>query len=231
MYPSPSYQDGLKQVVSLSAYCYNNGATYTTYGGDPSQGAQQVEARNSDNQLEGSVTFVDGRKGTLNCQYSLIADELPGATNLLSPAYVVSFRQRFYVLGAVKTPIQKNEIIKLSAEMTELMNPFIPNLLSVLGQQKSVIQAAAGLPITQSAAAAGLRTGAVVAYSLETFAVEGSAPPTGISINASSGLITVANTVTAGRYDVRAIVSDTVTKPDGTTDVRTGWGRYTIVVT
>lgn len=230
MYPNPSYIDGRKQVIQLSAYCYNNGATYTTYGADPSQGAQVFEARNSDNLLEGSVTFVDGRKGVLNAQYSLTTDELPGATNLLSPAYIISFRQRFYVCGPVKTPIQKNDIIKISAEITELMNPFIPNLLSVLGQQKSVVAAALTLR-TQSCAAAGLRSGATVVYSAETFGTEGSAPPTGISISSSTGLLTVANTVAAGTYDVRVIVTDTMTMPDGTTDVRVGQGRitYTLV--
>lgn len=230
MYPNPSYQDGLKQVVSLSAYCYNNGATYTTYGGDPSQGAQVFEARNSDNQLDGSVTFVDGRKGVLNAQYSLTADELPGATNLLQPTFIVAFRQRFYVCGPVKTPIEKNQIIKLSAEITELMNPFIPNLLSVLGQQKSVV-ASALTERTQSCAGAGLRTGATVAYSAETFATEGSAAPTGITVDSTTGLLTIADTVAAGTYDVRVIVSDTVSLPDGTTDVRKGWGRYTINLT
>lgn len=229
MYPNPSYQDGLKQVVSLSAYCYNNLATYTTYSGDPSEGAQVFDARNSDNQLEGSVTFIDGRKGTLNCQYSLTADELPGATNLLRPSFIVAFRQRFYVCGPVKTPIEKNQIIKLSAEITELMNPFIPNLLTVLGQQKSVVGPASTLS-TQSCAGAGLRSGATVAYSAETFATEGSSPPSGISINSSTGLLTIANTVTAGVYDIRVIVSDTVAKPDGTTDVRKGWGRYTLTL-
>jgi len=175
------------------------------------------------------VTFVDGRKGVLNAQYSLTTDELPGANNLLSPAYIISFRQRFYVCGPVKTPIQKNDIIKLSAEITELMNPFIPLLLSTLGQQKSEIAPALTLK-TQSAAAAGLRSGATVVYSLETFATEGSAPPTGISISSSTGLITIANTVAAGTYDLRVVVTDTKAMPDGTTDVRTGQGRYTLTL-
>jgi hypothetical protein len=231
MYPSPSYTDGLNQVVALSVFCYNNGATYTTYSGDPSEGAQKFEARNSNNQLIGSVTFIDGRVGTLNCQYTLIADERPGATNLIRPGYIVSFRERFYVVGECKTPIEKNQIIKFSCQVTELQNPFIPNLLTVLGQQKSTVIASASLPTTVSAAASGTRSTAVIAYTLETFATQGSAAPTGISINASTGLVTVANTVTAGTYDVRAIASDTITLPDGTTSTIYGWGRWTITVT
>lgn len=231
MYPNPSYTDGLSQVVALSVYCYNNGATYITYNGDPSEGAQRFEARNSNNQLIGSVTFIDGRVGTLNCQYQLIEDELPGATNLLRPGFIVSFRNRFYAVGAVKTPIVKNEIIKFSAEVTELQNPFIPLLLTVLGQQKVTTIANSSLPTTQSAAASGTRSGATVGYTLETFATPGAAAPAGITINAATGLITVADTVLAGTYDVRAIVTDTVNLPEGGTDVLKGWGRFTIVVT
>jgi hypothetical protein len=231
MYPNSSYQDGLSQVVTLFVYNYNNGATYTTYSGDPSEGAQVNEARNSDNQLIGSVTFVDGRKGTLNCQYELIADELPGAANMMRPGHIVAFRQRFYVVGPMKVPIEKNGIIKFSAEITELQNPFVPGLLSTLGQQKFVSIASASLPTTADASASGTRSGATVGYTLESFATEGSAAPSGITINASTGLITVANTVLAGTYDVRAIATDTKAKPESGTDVRKGWGRYTITVT
>lgn len=229
MYPNSSYQDGLSQVVVLFIYDYNNGQTYTTYSGDPSLGAQVFEARNSDNQLIGSVTFIDGRKGTMNCQYELTADELPGSTNEIKPTHIVSFRQRFYVVGPMKVPIEKNGIIKFSGEITELQNPFIPNLLSTLGQQKLVtsITTAGG---TIDASASNVRSGATLSYTLETFATEGSSPPSGISINSSTGLITVANTIQVGTYDVRAIATDTATKPEGGTDVRKGWGRATIKV-
>lgn len=231
MYPSPSYQDGLTQVVDLSVYCYNNGATYTTYNGDPSEGAQVFEARNSNNQLIGSTTFTDARKGTINCQYTLTADELPGAANMLRPGYIVSFRNRYYVVGPMKTPIVKNEIIKFSFEATELQNPFIAGLLTVLGQQKSQIQAASGLPITVNCSATGTRSGATVAYSIETFSPEGTAAPAGITVNSTTGVVTIANTVVAGTYDLRVIVSDTKALPQGGTDVLKGFGRLTLTVT
>lgn len=231
MTPNLNYSDGVAQVVALSVYCYNNLATFTTYSGDPSEGAMVKEARNSDEQLIGSVTFIDGRKGTLNCQYTVTADELPGAVNLLRPSYIVSFRGRFYVVGEVKTPIVKNEVIKFSAAVTELQNPFIPLLLTSLGQQKLQTATVISLPRTQSAAAAGTRAGATLAYSLETFATPGAAAPAGITISATTGLITVANTVTVGTYDVRVLVTDTVTLPEGGTNVITGQGRYTITVT
>ncbi len=231
MYPNPSYQDGLTQVVELSVYCYNNGATYITYNGDPSEGAQVFEARNSNNQLIGSTTFIDGRKGSINCQYTLTADELPGAANMLRPGYIVAFRNRFYVVGPMKTPIVKNEIIKFSFEVSELQNPFISGLLTTLGQQKSRVVAEGDLPITEDASADGTRSGATVAYSLQSYLPEGSAAPSGISINASTGLITVADTVTPGTYDLRAIVTDTKALPQGGTDPLTGFGRLTLTVT
>ncbi len=231
MYPNPSYQDGLSQVVDLSVYCYNNAATYTTYNGDPSEGAQVFEARNSNNQLIGSTTFVDARKGTINCQYTLTADELPGATNMLRPGFVVSFRNRFYVVGPMKQPVVKNEIIKFSFEATELQNPFIAGLLTVLGQQKSQISTTGALPVTVDCSATGTRSGATVVYTLETFSPEGTAAPSGASINSSSGLLTLASPLTTGTYDLRIIVTDTKALPQGGTDVLKGFGRLTLTIT
>lgn len=230
-YPNANYVDGLQPVVALSVYCYNNGATYMTYSGDPSPGAAQTDLRNSDNQLIGSVTYADGRKGNISLQYALAVDEIPGAANLLQPGYIVSFRQRFFVVGAVKTPIEKNNVIKFSPALTELQNPFVPNLLTQLGQQYALNQSTGSLPVTRSCAAAGTRTGATLVYSAETFGTPGSAAPSGITISSSTGLLTVANTVTAGVYDVRVIVADTVTLRDGTTETIYGFGRYTITVT
>jgi hypothetical protein len=228
MYPQPSYVDGLSQVVALSVYCYNNGATYMTYNGDPSPGAAQTENRNSDAQRIGSVTYIDGRSGNLAMQYNLATDEVPGAANLLQPGFIVSFRGRFYVLGEVKQPIVKNDVIKISAAVIELENPFVPLLLSTLGQQKFT-QGAAPYTGTISAAGSNTRSGATVAYTLETFATPGSSPPAGISINASSGLIT-ATGLSAGTYDVRAIVADTITLRDLTSNTIYGWGRWTLKV-
>jgi hypothetical protein len=230
-YPNASYVDGLQAVVALSVYCYNNGLTYMTYNGDPSTGAAQTENRNSDNQLIGSVTYIDGRKGTLALQYALATDEAPSSANEIKTSYIVSFRGRFYVVGAVKTPIVKNDVIKMSCDVTELQNPFVSLLLSTLGQQKRVTIASGSLPTTISCAASNTRTGATVAYSVETFATPGSAAPSGITINSSSGLLTAANTLTAGTYDVRAVVSDTVTLADGTSNTIYGFGRYTLTVT
>lgn len=230
-YPNSNYVDGLQAVVALSVYCYNNGATYMTYNGDPSPGAAQTELRNSDNQLIGSVTYADGRKGNLSLQYALAVDEIPGANNLLQPGFIVSFRQRFFVVGAVKTPIEKNQVIKFAPEITEIQNPVLTTLLTLYGQQYLQSVANGALPITKSCAASGTRSGATLVYSAETFATPSSAAPSGITINVSSGLLTIANTVTAGTYDVRVVVTDTVTLPDGSSNTVAGFGRYTLTVT
>jgi hypothetical protein len=230
-YPQKVYQDGRSQVVQLFIYCFNNLKTYTTYDGDPSEGAQVSESRNSDNVLIGSVTFGDARKGTINCQYELIGDELPGSANQLHPGYIISFRQRFYVVGPMKVPIVKNGIIKFSFEATELQSPFCPALLSLLGQQLLETEAAGSLPVTVDGSASNILAGAAVVYTLESYATEGAAAPAGITINASTGVITIANTVSAGTYDVRAVVTETITLPEGGTVSRVGWGRLTFVVT
>lgn len=221
----------MSQVIDLSVYCYNNGATYTTFQGDPSEGAQTFEARNSNNQLIGGSTFVDARSGTINCQYTFTADELPGANNMLRPGYVVAFRNRYYRVGAMKQPVIKNEIIKFSFEALELQHPFIPELLSLLGQQLSEIVPIADLPNTYDCSAVGTRSGSTVVYSVESFSPEGAAAPAGITIDSSTGVLTAANTLVAGSYDVRVIVTDTHAIPGGGTDVLKGFGRLTLQIT
>ncbi len=229
-YPKISYRDGLGAAVELSVYCYNNGQTYVTFTGDPSSGAQQTILTDSDKVMIGSVTFLDGRKGTLNCQYKLAQDELPGAHNILLPSYIVAFRNRFYVVGNVKTPVVKNDLIKISVDVLELENPFVPILLTLRGQQFAESFVSGGSH-TVACAASGTRPGATVAYTVETFATEGSLAPSGFTINASTGVLTVGSGVTAGTYDVRVVVSDTITNADGTTDEVRGFGRYTPTLT
>lgn len=229
-YPNPSYDDGLQAVIALSVYDYNNGATYMTYDGSPAMGAAQTDLMNSDKQLIGSVTYQGPRKGSLNLQYALATDEIPTAANEVKNAHIISFRSRYYVVDSVSPKIVKNEVIKFSVNVTELQNPFLAGLLSLNGQQLARSQAHAS-GFTVSAAATATRTGAVVAYSLETFATPGSAGPTGFTISSSTGLITYDGTQLAGAYDARAIVTDTVTLPDGTTDVIRGWGRLTTTLT
>lgn len=229
MYPNASYVDGLQAVVALSVYNYNTGKVYMTYSGNPAVGAAQTELRNSDNQLIGSVTYIDGRKGTVNCQYDLAADEVSALVEV-KPDHIISFRGRFYVVGAVTPSVTKNNVIKFSFAVTELQNPFIPLLLSLLGQQLARSQAHAS-GFTQSAAASGTRIGSTLVYSLETFATPGSAAPTNFTISPSTGLITYDGSGIAGAYDMRVICADTVTLPDGTTNTIYGFGRFTVVLT
>lgn len=227
-YPNPSYDDGLQAVIALSVYCYNNGITYMTYDGDPSQAAAQTDLMNSDKQLIGSVTYAGGaRKGSLNLQYNLAADELPGSTNVLKNGYVVSFRGRYYVVSEAKPKVVKNDVIKFSCTVTEIVNPICSVLLSTLGQQLAGAHAASS-SYTVDGSAINTRTGATVAYTLETYATPGSAAPSGFTINASTGEVTI-NAI-AGTYDVRVVVTDTVTLADGSTLINKGWGRYTVVL-
>lgn len=230
-YPNPSYVDGLQAVVALSVYCYNNALTYMTYNGDPSLASAQTDLKNSDNQLIGSVTYIDGRKGTLALQYNLATDEAPSSANEIKPTYIVSFRGRFYVVGNVKTAVVKNDVIKMTVDVTELQNPFSPILLSTNGQELTRTVASGALPITVACAASNTRTGATVAYSVETFATPGSAAPSGVTISSSTGLMTLANTITAGTYDIRVVVSDTIALADGTGNTIYGFGRYVLTVT
>jgi hypothetical protein len=223
---NPQYLDGLQAVNTLSVYCYNNAATYMCFDGDPSIQANQTEFADSDNAPLGSFTNAGFRKGTLNLQYNLATDELPGATNLMQPGFILSFRGRYYVAGTPTENVVKNDVIKFSVAVLELQNPFIANLLSTLGQQVKV-NINANINTTVNCVATGARTGSTVTYTVETFATPGSAAPSGVTINANTGVLTL--NVTAGAYDVRVIALDT--SPDSALPdsirLHYGWGRYT----
>ena len=221
--PNTSYTDGLQATTVLSVFCYNNSATYITYDGDPGQESTQKEFTNADMEPLGSDTRTGFRKGTLNLQYTLAVDELPGAANQMHPGFIVSFRGRYYVVGNVKPKVVKNEVIKFSVAVLELQNPFIPGLLSTLGQQltRSVNVNTAN---TVNAAAIANRTNSVLTYSVEMWNAPGTAAPAGITINSTTGTLTV-NAI-AGSYDVRVIATDTLTGYD----VNYGQGRYTPTV-
>ncbi len=215
--PNPNYLDGLQAVTSLSVFCYNNSATYMCYDGDPSINANQTEFSDSDKAPLGSFTNAGFRKGTLNLQYNLAADELPGATNLMQPGFIVSFRNRYYVVGTPSEKVVKNDVIKFSVAVLELQNPFISALLTALGQQKTA-NINANLNTTVNCVATGARTNAVVSYTVETY--PSGAAPAGVSVNANTGVLTV--NVGAGAIDLRVIAADTLAG-----DVHYGWGRYT----
>lgn len=217
--PNPNYLDGLQAVTSLSVYCYNNLATYMCYDGDPSINANQTEFADSDNAPLGSFTNAGFRKGTLNLQYTLAADELPGATNLMQPGFIVSFRNRYYVVGTPSEKVVKNDVIKFSVAVLELQNPFVSSLLTVLGQQKTA-NINANLNTTVNCVATGARTNAVVTYTVEAYP-SGTAP-SGVTINVNTGIMTV--NVAASTVDIRVIAADTLAS-DGS--VHYGWGRYT----
>ena len=227
MYPNLLYADGLQAVIALSVYNYNNGLTYMTYTGNPAAGVAQTDLRNSDAQLIGSVSYIDGRKGTLNLQYALASDELANSVNECKPGHIVSFRNRFYVCGAVTPSVAKNNVIKFSVAVTELQAPFVPILLSTLGQQLKATGTASS-PITVNCVASNTRPGATVTYTLETFGTPLSAAPSGFTIVSGTGVMTV-NAV-AATYDVRVVVKDVITNADGTTDTVYGFGRYTVTL-
>ncbi len=232
-YPKISYQDGdiAAAAEALSVYCYNNATTYSSDSADPSPTVVRAETTNSNGQVTGSTNFINQRVGTINLTYDSITDELDGATKQLLPTYIVSFRGRYYVLGAVSTPITKGEAVTVAAEVSELQNPMIPELLSTLGQQKGVTYATGDLPQTYDVSAVNTRAGAAVVFTVEDWDNPGEAAPTGVTINSSTGLITVANTAAVGVNDVRVIATDTVTPLGEDANSVKGIGRLTVTVT
>jgi hypothetical protein len=231
-YPNVSYQDGdiAAAASAMAVYCYNNGQTYSSDSADPSLQSVRTETRNSNGQLTGSVTYIDARAGTVNFTYDSISDELDGSGKEMKPGYVVSFRGRFYVVGNISSPITKGEAVTVAAEVLELQNPMIPELLSLLGQQKEWTFAVGALPETLDLSAVNTRTGAVVTFSIENWDSPGDAVA-GVSINSSTGVVTIASPATTGTLDLRVIATDTVTPLGEAESAIKGIGRLTVVIT
>jgi hypothetical protein len=215
----PAYTDGLQAVSDLAVNCLNTGANYICYDGDPSEDAAQKEFSNADMNPLGSWTATGFRKGTLNLQYTLASDELPGAANEVRPGFIMLFRGRYYVAGGVKNKIVKNDVIKFSVAVTQVINPIVSGALSVLGQQKAVTANALS-NYTLSCAAVNARTGSTVTYAVGTFPT--GAAPGGITINTASGVLTA--NVAAGSYDIMVTVSDVVAGKN----TNYGFGRVTL---
>lgn len=221
--PNPSFQDGLQAVTLLSVFCYNNSATYLCYDGNPAENATVKEFTDSDMQPIGSNTQTGFRKGTLNLQYDLATDEANSSSataKIMRPGFIVTFRSRYYVVGQVSPAVKKNDVIKFSVGVVELQNPFISALVSTLGQQlKANINA--NVNTTVNCTAVAMRTGGTLTYTAETFATPGSAAPSGVSINANTGILTV--NVVASTPDIRVVATDTLSGQA----TQYGWGRYT----
>jgi hypothetical protein len=177
------------------------------------------------------VTYINQRVGTINLTYDSLSDEAPLSGKEVMPGHVVSFRSRYYVVGNVSTPITQGEAVTIAAEVSELQNPMIPELLSDLGQQKEWTFAVGALPETFDTSAVNTRTGASVVFSLEDWDNPGDAAPSGFTIDSSTGIVTAASPATTGTYDLRVIASDTVTPLGEAANTIKGIGRLTVVIT
>jgi hypothetical protein len=214
--PNPRYADGLQAVTDLVAYCYNNAVTYMCYDGDPSEDGVQKLWTDSNEEPLGSDNRTGFRVGTLNLQYTLAADELQSSATQMRPAYVILFRNRFYVTGKVTNKVVKNDVIKFSVAVTELQNPFISALVSTLGQLKRA-NINANIAATLSCAANVMRSGGSVTYAVTQYNTGDAI--SGVSI-ASNGLLTI--NVAAGALDLRVTATDTLSGEP----TMVGFGRY-----
>jgi len=217
--PNPRYSDGIQGVTELSVFCYNNSVTYICYDGDPSEDGVQKLWTDSNMEPLGSDNRTGFRKGTLNLQYTLATDELNSSANQMRPGYVVSFRARYFVTGKIGSKVVKNDVIKFSVEVTELQNPFIPNLLTTLGQQKKA-SINANTNTTVNCVAIAARSNGTLTYTVEQYNTAGLAV-SGISINVNTGILTA--NISAGTVDIRVLATDTLTGEN----TQVGFGRYT----
>jgi hypothetical protein len=185
----PFYQDGGAAVTDMIVECLNLLVSaaprqYMYVEDDLGFGAAHQEHADADGQHIGSSTHQAAKEGTLTIQLDKVDDPVP------APGYVLAFRGIYLVVsGKVGEKRTKNQVVRVSLPIKKIVNPVLPELLSDLGQ----VLAATG---TKNAALSpsidinpvNLRAGAT-----GVFAATGL--PTGVTCNASTGVISGTPTV------------------------------------
>ena len=192
----------------------------------------KVSGRLTKHELEGEgdllgfdVKSSGAREGNMNLQLDKATDTPPDVGHILKVTKGTSIR--FYGVVDAPVPNKRNDVVRIGPSLLQLMNPFFQGLLSAdegdtLRQTYSI--ATMGTTETITTNPQNHRTGSTKAYSATL--EDGTALPTGIAINASTGVITVTKaTVSAAVSTIKVVATDTLANK------RTTEGEATLVLT
>jgi hypothetical protein len=150
-------------------------------------------------------------KGGLNLQLDSPTDVAPQPGHRLKVTKGTSIK--YYGVSEGGAPNKRNDVVRPSPSVIQEINPFLSGLLSETeGDLKRQSYSIAAMGATETVATTPIngRTGGVIAVTATQS--DGSALPTGVAINASTGVITVTKaTVLAGVYTIQVVVTDTLT--------------------
>lgn len=237
----PQQSDGKNFLRNITVKCLNIFSAGVTpkfyhYAGDT---IKRLNGAKTDIVLEGEGTPLGGyrtsgnRAGALTIQYNK-----PGDTDIVSGFVVVLNKgivdalygssDEYYSVDDGGTSVKRNDIKRASLPLVGMVNP-----VSVLCQSQygnyyiAPACSNAGADVTIAPNFQNWRAGTVKSYS--ALSSDNSALPTGVSINAGTGLVTINHTTAViGTYEIDVTAIDTLANSNL---VREGTCRIFITVT
>ena len=218
----PSYLDGAAAAVTTYVECLNDSTIVALYVGDGigEDAIHNAHAMPSGEAI-GSHTQATGfYRGPLNLQ-------LQNPTDNLRPGYILKKDSSYFkITGNPGNKVEKNKVVMISPPVESVINPILSTLLSTLGQCLATTKA--GASSTLDVDVVNTRAGATGAFALSAWTEEytDAVVPSGLSINSSSGLLTLSS-VAAGTYYLKVTYTETLAgKP-----TRKGVGFLILTVT
>lgn len=227
---TPSVSDGLSALINPLVQCLNlagDGTTYQRYeylsDSITTEGVDQ-EHTNGDGNPLGGYTAVGFEKGSISLKCTKHSYKIPKPGHVLECDF--GDGSEFYRVTAQGRARNRGNVKTASVAATRLINPFPLECISeAYGSRVIKTQAAGALAgsFTTALTAKNTRTGGAVTWSIA--AEPGETLPAWLTCNASTGALS--GTAVAGTYNVRIILTETLTN----FDTLKGYGVLTLIIT
>lgn len=201
----PSFHDGAHAVTHAFVECLNVANLVALYVSDGiTEGAIHNPHAMPSGEALGSHTQATGfYRGPLSMQ-------LVNKTDEFRPGYVLKLGSRYFkITGDIGNKSEKGKVVQIAPPVESVVNPIISTLLSSLGQVFESTKV--GSSSTLDCDVVNVRQGATGAWALGAWTDEypSAVVPSGLSINASTGVLTLSS-VSAGTYYLKVTYTETL---------------------
>lgn len=236
----PQQTDGKHGLRSPTLSCLNlfsSGTTPQTYHYIDDDikvaGVTTEHALENDGSPLGSDVRTGFEKGNISLQYDKASDSeiLPGFVVILNKGItdaVTGSTDKYFQVNEAPPAAKRNQVKRAKLAVTRMYNPVSILCQGALGNYYEAPACSnAGADVTVAPNFANWRTGTVKSYT--ALSQDNSALPTGVSINAGTGLVTINHTTAViGTYFIVITATDTLS---ATTPLREGTALVKITVT
>lgn len=212
----PQFTDGRRGLRQPTVKCYNlllsSAPRQYHYIDDDIKGSSFT----IDHILEGDGEHLGGftkkslTSGPLNIQLDAADQPAPVEAHVIG--LMKNLVEGFYTVSESSFPGKAKDVVRGSLSLKRIVNPFFTGLLSEdEGDTKRVSYSKATMATTEDIDPQPVnhRTGATKAYSATQS--DGTALPTGVAINVSTGVITITKaTVAESTWTIKVVATDTL---------------------